>query len=102
MAHSVRLTGLTLSIVKGAAVLIGRLSTQHVQRVPELLRSHLVGYVAQLPHDLAIADLIAELRTKLPVVALLVYRIRSSADHCDSFVRRSYEIVPGQIAFTRL
>src|SRR5450432_246025 len=92
MAHRIRLARLSLSIVEGAAQLIALLAADHVHRVPEVGRPHLVRDVLEHANNLSTLDLIEELTAELGVVALLIDREGALAYYSDTAIGRGDQI----------
>src|SRR4029079_1788063 len=92
LPHRVDLSGLSCSVEEARAHLVALLAADHVHRIPEVGRAHLVRDVLQLADDLAALDLIEQLTAELRVVALLVDREAAIADDGDALVRRRDEI----------
>src|SRR5919112_4001710 len=99
MAHRVHLARLPLPIEEAAAELVAGLPADHVHRVPEVRRAHLVGDVLEHAGDLAAADLVELLPAELRVEALLIDGERPVADDADAAIRRRDEILPLEVFF---
>src|SRR6266545_5029260 len=80
VADGVRLARLAFAVGERAVHQIRRLTADHVHRVPEVGRTRLVGDVFQHSGDLAAFHFIGNLAAELEVVALLIDRIRATAD----------------------
>src|SRR6476469_4598380 len=94
VAHRVDLPRLSLSVEEARAHLVALAAADHVHRIPEVRRAHLVGDVLEHADDLATLDLVEELATELRVVALLVDREAAVADDGDAAIGGGDEVVP--------
>src|SRR5262249_36544679 len=74
VAHRADLPGLSLPVEEARAHRVARLSADHVHRVPELWRLHLIRDVLEHAVELSALDLVEHLTAELRVVALLVDR----------------------------
>src|SRR4026208_2329540 len=101
MANSVDLRRLSLTIEEASTELIRLSSADHVHRVPEIRRAHLVCTVLQHAVELAALDLVEHLAAELRVVALLVDRERAVTDDHDSLVGRRDEILVAMLLVAR-
>src|SRR3954468_2152316 len=72
VAHRRDLTRLALAAVEGTAEQIGLRTADRFHRPPEVGGGRLVGDVAQLPDESAVANLVEPLTGELEVVALHV------------------------------
>src|SRR5574338_428218 len=95
----VRLRRLTFRVAERTPQPITVFTANHVHRVPEFRRAHLVRDILEHAGDLAATNLVEQLAAELRVIALLVDREGPVTDDRDAAIGRGNEVVPPVILF---
>src|SRR3954468_12053954 len=96
VAHRRDLTRLTLAAVESAAEQIGLRTADRFHRSPEVGRRRLVGDVAKLPDEPAVANLVEPLASELEVVTLHVDRPALVTDDVDAATDAADQLIGGR------